>query len=37
VQRPDAPWLKDEVDEFEDLKENQLTKVREEIVDKALI
>jgi hypothetical protein len=29
--------LKDEIDEFEDLKENQLTKVREEIVDKALI
>jgi hypothetical protein len=29
--------LKDEIDEFEDLKENQLTKAREEIVDKALI
>lgn len=29
--------MKDEVDEFEDLKEATLSKTREEIVDKALI
>jgi hypothetical protein len=35
--RPDAPWIKDEVDEFEDLREGDLEKFREETADKALI
>jgi len=35
--RQDAPWLKDEVDEFEDLKEGDVDKTREHIADKAFI
>jgi hypothetical protein len=35
--RPDAPWLKDEIDEFEDLKEGELESFRQQISDKALI
>lgn len=35
--RPDAPWLKDEIDEFEDLKDGELDKVRRDMADKALI
>lgn len=35
--RPDAPWQKEEIDEFEDIKESDLQKLREEIADKALI
>jgi len=35
--KPYAPWIKDEPDEFEDLKLNDLQKEREEIADKALI
>lgn len=35
--RPDAPWIKDEVDDFEDLREGDLNKYLEETADKALI
>jgi len=35
--RPDAPWMKEEPEDFEDLKEGDLNKMREEIADKALI
>jgi len=35
--RPDAPWMKEEVDEFEKLKDEEIPKKREEIADKALI
>ena len=35
--KPDAPWMKEEIDEFEDLRENDLQKTREQISDKALI
>jgi hypothetical protein len=35
--RPDAPWIKDEPNEFEDLKEKDIAKIREELADKALI
>lgn len=27
--KPDAPWMKEEIDEFEDLRENDLQKTRE--------
>jgi len=37
IVKPDAPWMKDEVDEFEDLRESDLQKTREHIADKALI
>jgi len=32
-----APWIKDEQDEFEELKESDLMRLRTEIADKALI
>lgn len=35
--RPDAPWMKDEYDEFENLQEGELATWREETADKALI
>jgi hypothetical protein len=37
--KPYAPWIKenDEIEEFEDLREADFTKYREEIADKALI
>ena len=35
--RPDAPWAKDELDEFEDIRETEVPKLRTEISDKALI
>jgi class 3 adenylate cyclase len=35
--KPFAPWSKDEPDDFEDIKYDQLDKMREEIADKALI
>ena len=35
--RPDAPWIKDEVDEFEDLSEQDVETMRTQIADKALI
>jgi class 3 adenylate cyclase len=35
--KPYAPWIKDEVEDFEDLREGELTKTREQIADKALI
>jgi hypothetical protein len=35
--RPDAPWLKEDIDEFEDLIEADVPKKREEIADKVLI
>ena len=31
VPRPDAPWLKDEVDEFEDLEPEQVTQMRTDL------
>lgn len=34
---PDAPWMKDEQDEFEDLKDLDVDEMREQIADKALI
>ena len=35
--RPDAPWIRDEPDEFEDLQEGDIAKKKEEIADRALI
>jgi hypothetical protein len=35
--RPDAPWMKDEIDEFEDLMESDVEAMRTQIADKALI
>lgn len=35
--RPDAPWMKDEPEEFEDLQEGDIPKKKEEIADRALI
>lgn len=35
--RPDAPWIKNEVDEFEDLAETDIPNKRTELADKALI
>ena len=35
--RPDAPWMKEEYDEFENLQEGDLEKWRQETADKALI
>jgi class 3 adenylate cyclase len=35
--KPYAPWIKDEPEDFEDLKLSDLLKRREEIADKALI
>lgn len=35
--RPDAPWMRDEPDEFEDLQESDIAKKKEEIADRALI
>lgn len=35
--KPYAPWTKNEPDEFEDLKQNEIDKFREETADKALI
>lgn len=32
-----APWMKDEVDEFEDLQDKDIDKFREDKADKALI
>ena len=35
--RPDAPWMKDEPEEFEDLQESDIAKLKEEIADRSLI
>ena len=35
--RADAPWLKDEVDDFEDLLDKDMDKYREDCADKSLI
>ena len=35
--RPDAPWIKDEPDEYEDLMESDVEVLRTQIADKALI
>jgi len=35
--RPYAPWIKEEQEDFEDLKEEDIPKISEEIADKALI
>ena len=35
--RPYAPWMKEEPEDFEDLKEEDINKMSEEIADKALI
>jgi hypothetical protein len=35
--RPDAPWMRDEIDEFEDLMESDVESMRTQIADKALI
>lgn len=35
--RPDAPWIKNEVDEYEDLTEAEIPNKRTELADKALI
>ena len=35
--KPDAPWMKEEPEEFEDLREQDLEKTRERIADQALI
>lgn len=35
--RPDAPWAKEEPEEFEDLQESDIAKKTEEIADRALI
>lgn len=35
--RPDAPWAKDEVDEFEDLQESDIPLIKEKLADQALI
>lgn len=35
--KPYAPWIKDEPEDFEDLRANELQKTKEEIADKALI
>lgn len=35
--RPDAPWIKDEIDEFEDFSEQDVETMRTQIADKALI
>jgi len=35
--RPDAPWMKEEIEDFEDLKETDIPSICEEIADKTLI
>ena len=35
--RPDAPWMKDEVDDFEYLLDTDVETLRTQIADKALI
>lgn len=35
--RPDAPWAKEEPEEFEDLQEGDIAKKTEELADRALI
>ena len=35
--RPYAPWIKEEPEDFEDLKEEEITKISTETADKALI
>ena len=35
--RPDAPWAKDEIEDFEELMEADIPGIRENLSDKALI
>lgn len=37
IPRPDAPWAKDEPDEFEDIQESDIAGIKEKLSDQALI